>query len=69
MKRLDKGFQIALVALTMLVVGTLWPSASLFALPVFFGMASESTTTALIDEALKIIFAKSLHNDIVSDSE
>ena len=32
-------------------------------------MASEITTTALIDEALKVIFAKSLHDDIVVDHE
>ena len=32
-------------------------------------MAAETTTTALIDEALKVIFAKSLHDDIVAEHE
>lgn len=32
-------------------------------------MSSQTTTTALIDEALKVIFAKSLHDDIVDDHE
>lgn len=32
-------------------------------------MAAEPTTTALIDEALKVIFAKSLHDDIVAEHE
>lgn len=32
-------------------------------------MAAETTTTAIIDEALKVIFAKSLHDDIVADHE
>jgi hypothetical protein len=32
-------------------------------------MSAETTTTALIDEALKVIFAKSLHDDIVADHE
>lgn len=40
----------------------------LFALPII-GMAAETTTTALIDEALKVIFAPTLHDDIVADSE
>lgn len=65
------GFRLALIALAVSagVVGSLFvPFAGLFALPVI-GMASETTTTAIIDEALKVIFATSIHDDIVADSE
>lgn len=68
MKKLNQGFQMALIALAVLLVGLIWPAGSLLALPFVIG-ASETTTTALVDEAMKIIFAKSLHDDIVSDSE
>ncbi len=67
--KLNRGFGIALVALAVLAVGLLLPTAGIWALPVMAIGASETTTTALIDEAMKVIFAESLHNDIVSDSE
>ncbi len=68
MKRIN-SFTVALVALAMMVAAWLVsPALGLFALPVI-GMASETTTTAIIDEALKVIFATSIHDDIVADSE
>ncbi|KKN26110.1 hypothetical protein LCGC14_0877920 [marine sediment metagenome] len=66
--KLTRGFRIGLVALAVLAVGLLLPTVGVWALPIAIG-ASETTTTALIDEAMKVIFAKSLHNDIVADSE
>lgn len=66
--RLTSGFRTALTLLAMLAVAWLAPAVG-FAMPVFFGMAAETTTTALIDEALKVIFAASIHDDIVAESE
>lgn len=68
-----KRFRIALVlsALALVAVGCSYlaqPLYGLLLLP-FIGMAAETTTTALIDEAMKVIFGKTLHNDIVADSE
>lgn len=63
-----RGFTLALVALAIAVAGLVSPALGLFALPVI-GMAAETTTTAIIDEALKVIFATSIHDDIVADSE
>ena len=65
-------FRPTLIALTLLaVVVASMTVAPVWALPLILpiGMAAETTTTALIDEALKVIFATSLHDDIVADSE
>ena len=43
------------------------PAWALLVVPM--GMAAETTTTALIDEAMKVIFATSIHDDIVVESE
>jgi hypothetical protein len=68
MKRIQ-GFTLAPVVLAVSVAAWLVsPALGLLALPVF-GMAAETTTTALIDQALKVIFATSIHDDIVADSE
>lgn len=67
-----KQFRLALLvalAVSAGVVGSLVaPVAGLLVVPVI-GMAAETTTTAIIDEALKVIFATSIHDDIVNDSE
>jgi hypothetical protein len=60
---------LVLVGVLVALVGWAFaPAVGLLAVPIF-GMAAETTTTALIDEALKVIFASTLHNDIVADSE
>jgi hypothetical protein len=58
-----------LVALTIGVLALLVHPAIALAAPFVFGMAAETTTTTLIDEAMKVIFGKTLHNDIVADQE
>lgn len=67
----ERRFTLTLIALALLagVVGLLsTPVAGALFVP-FIGMAAETTTTALIDQALKVIFATSIHDDIVADSE
>jgi hypothetical protein len=67
--RLSKGITLALIALAVSVgVISAAPLSGLLLIPVI-GMAAETTTTALIDQALKVIFATSIHDDIVADSE
>ncbi len=68
--RASTRFIKALVVLSVsaVVVGVLHPAQGFLLLPLF-GMATEATTTAIIDEALKVIFSTGLHNDIVNDSE
>lgn len=65
--KLSRNFVVTAVVgiLLAIVSGHLY---ALSALP-FIGMAAETTTTAVIDEALKVIFSHSLHDDIVADSE
>lgn len=65
--KLTTGFKMALILIAVSAVSWAFPAVG-YALPLF-GMAAETTTTALIDEALKVIFASTLHDDIVADSE
>lgn len=69
--RLTNGFKMALVALMVMLASFVWPSLAVAAnaVPFLVGMAAETTTTALIDEALKVVFASTLHDDIVAESE
>lgn len=61
---------VALIGLLVAMGAALFMPHLAMAAPVFFiGMSAETTTTALIDQALKVIFAHTLHDDIVADSE
>jgi len=71
MRRKDL-FSVAVMTLTLalVVVGALSaaPLSGLLVIPLV-GMAAETTTTNVIQEAMKVIFATSIHDDIVADSE
>lgn len=66
-----KAFRLALLVGLAVSAGVAVSLVAPLTVPGVFviGMAAETTTTAIIDEALKIIFATSIHDDIVADSE
>lgn len=63
---LGLGALVALIALALLLPPL---PAHWWLLFPLVGMASETTTTKLIEEAMKVIFATSIHDDIVAEAE